>query len=166
MFKKFRQYSEEEKKYKKLTRLTIFYQTDYVKKLINSNFFDEDSNFSKHLYDYRTIVRRIRKEYEKIKALTKRRYIQLKIEINDRRMKTLLNSENKINFINRVIIKQLNLSFFFINKKTCDITNTKLKIFEIHFFIVAVIDKNNNQRFFEKFFLKININENLIFDMS
>ena len=69
-------------------------------------------------------------------------------------MKTLLNNENKINFINRIIIKQLNLFFFFINEKTCDITNTKLKIFEIHFFIVAVIDKNNNQRFFEIFFFE------------
>ena len=90
----------------------------------------------------------------------------MKIKINDKRIKTLLNNENKINFINRVIIKQLNLSFFFINKKTCDIINTKLKIFEIYFLIVVIIDKNNNQRFFKKFFLKININENLIFDIS
>ena len=137
-----------------------------MKKFINSNLFDENLNSLKHLYNYRTIVRKIRKEYEKIKALTKRRYIQLKIKINDKRIKTLLNNENKINFINRVIVKRLNLFFFFINKKICNITNTKLKIFEIHFFIIAIIDKNDNQRFFEKFFLKININKNLIFDIS
>ena len=77
----------------------------------------------------------------------------------------LLNNENKINFINRVIIKQLNLFPFFINEKVCNIVNTKLKIFEIYFFTIAIIDKNNNQRFFENFFLKISINKNLIFDM-
>ena len=81
-------------------------------------------------------------------------------------LKTLLNSENKINFINRVIIKQLKLFSFFINKKTYNIVNTKLKTFEIYFFIVTIINKNNNQRFFEKFFLKISINENLIFGIS
>ena len=77
-----------------------------------------------------------------------------------------MNNKNKINFINRIIIKQLNLFSFFINQKICDIINTKLKIFKIHFFIVVITDKNNNQRFFEKSFLKININENLIFNMS
>ena len=137
-----------------------------MKKLINPDLFDKDSDFSKHLYNHRTIVRKIRKEYEKIKVLTKRQCIQLKIEINDKRIKALLNNESEINFINRVMIKQLNLFFFFINKKICGIVNTKLKIFGIYFFIVAVIDKNDNQRFFEKFFLKISINENLIFDMS
>ena len=59
-------------------------------------------------------------------------------------LKTLLNNENKINFINRIIIKQLELLFFFINKKACNITNTKLKTFEIHFLTVTVIDKNDN----------------------
>ena len=103
-----------------------------MKKLINLNLFDENSNFSKHLYSYRTIVRKIRKKYEKIKTLIKRQCIQLKIEINDKKIKMLLNNENKINFINRVIIKQLNL-FFFINKKACNITNTKLKIFKFIF---------------------------------
>ena len=67
-------------------------------------------------------------------------------------LKTLLNNENKINFINRVIIKELKLFSFFINEKLCNIINTKLKIFKIYFLIVTIIDKNNNQRFFNFFF--------------
>ena len=136
-----------------------------MKKLIDLNFFNNVFDFLNHLYEYKTIIQRIRKEYEKLKILIKRRCIQLKIEINDKTIKMLLNNKNKINFINQVIIKQLNLSFFFINKKACNITNTKLKIFKIHFFTIAIIDKNDNQRFFEIFFLKISINEDLIFDM-
>ena len=143
MFKEFRQYSEK-KKYKKLARLTIFYQANHVKKLINSDFFDENSNFSKYLYNHRIIVQKIQKKYEKMKVLIKRRYIQLKIEINDKKIKTLLNSESKINLINRTIIKRLNLFSFFINEKICNIANTTLKIFKIHFFIVVIIDKNDN----------------------
>ena len=136
-----------------------------MKKFIDSNFLNNVSDFLNYLYEYKAIVRRIRKKYEKLKVLIKRRCIQLKIKINDKTIKTLLNNENKINFINRVIIKQLNLFLFFINEKICDIANTKLKIFEIYFFTVAIIDKNDNQRFFEEFFLKISINKNLIFDM-
>ena len=136
-----------------------------MKEFIDSNFFNNVFDSLSHLYEHKAIVRRIQKEYEKLKILTKRRYIQLKIKINDKTIKTLLNNENKINFINRIMIKQLSLFLFFINEKICNIINTKLKIFEVYFLTVAIIDKNNNQRFFEIFFLKISINENLIFGM-
>ena len=136
-----------------------------MKKLTNSDFVNYVLELSINLYSHRTIVRKIRKEYEKIKSLNKKRCIQLKIKTKNKMLKTLLNSESKINLISRVIIKQLKLFSFFINEKTYNIINTKLKTFEIYFLIVTIIDKNNNQRFFEKFFLKISINENLIFDM-
>ena len=84
-----------------------------MKKLIDLNFFNNVFDFLSYLYEYKAIVRQIQKEYEKLKILIKRRYIQLKIEINNKTIKTLLNNENKINFINRVIIKQLNLFFFY-----------------------------------------------------
>ena len=87
------------------------------------------------------------------------------MKAKNKMLKTLLNSENEINLINWAIIKQLELFSFFINEKACDIANTKLKTFEIHFLIVIIIDKNDNQRFFEEFFLKISINEDLIFDI-
>ena len=134
--------------------MIIFYQVNYVKKFTNLNFVNHVFEFSINLYDHQAIVRKIQKKYEMIKSLSKKRYIQLKIKTKNKMLKTLLNNENKINFISRVIIKQLKLSFFFINKKICDIANTKLKTFEIHFFIVTIIDKNNNQRFFEFFFFE------------
>ena len=81
-------------------------------------------------------------------------------------MKTLLNSESEVNLINRVKIKQLKLFFFFIHEKACDVVNIKLKIFDVHFLIVVVIDKHEHSRYFEEFFLKININEDIILDMS
>ena len=99
-----------------------------------------------------------------MKILIKRRCIQLKIDIKSIKIKTLLNCKNKINFINKIIIKRLKL-FFFIYKKVCNVVNIKLKIFEIYFLIIVVIDKNNYFRYFEKLFLKTNINENLILNM-
>ena len=151
---------------KKLIRLKISHQIDYVKKLIDTNIFDVDSNFSKHSHYYRTIVRRIQRKYKKLRVLIKRRCIQIKINIKNKKMKTLLNNENEINFINRIMIKQLKIFFFFIHEKTCDIVNIKLKIFDVHFLIVVVIDNHEHSRYFEKSFLKININENIILDMS
>ena len=82
------------------------------------------------------------------------------------KIKILLNCKNKVNFINKIIIKRLKLFFFFIYKKTCNVVNIKLKIFKIYFFIVVVIDRNDYFRYFEKSFLKTNINENLILNIS
>ena len=145
--------------------MKFFNQINHVKKLIDSGFFDDVSNTLKNSYDRRTIVRKIRRKYRKLKILIKRRCIQRKIKIKNNVMKTLLNSENEINLINKVMTKRLKLSFFIINEKTCDIINIKLNIFEIHFLIIVVIDKNDHRRYFEEFFLKININENIILDM-
>ena len=72
------------KKIKKLARLTIFYQVDYVKKFIDLNLFDYVFESLTNLYNYRTIVRRTRKKYKKIKSLNKRRCIQLKVKIKSK----------------------------------------------------------------------------------
>ena len=101
-----------------------------------------------------------------MKSLSKRRCIQLEMEAKGKMLKALLDSESEINLISRAMVKQLKLPPFLINEKACGIANTKLKTFGIHFLTVAVIDKNGNQRFFEEFFLKVSINEDLIFGMS
>ena len=135
-----------------------------MKEFIDLNLFDDNSNLSKYSYYHRAVVRRIRRKYQKLKVLTKRRCIQLKVDIKSIKIKTLLNCENKVTFINKIIIKRLKL-FFFIHKKICSVANIKLKIFEVYFFIVVVIDKNECFRYFEKLFLKTSINENLILNM-
>ena len=71
-----------------------------MKKFTNSNFVNYVFEFLMNLYNYRAIVRKIQKEYKKIKSLNKRRCIQLEIKTKNKMLKTLLNSENKINFIN------------------------------------------------------------------
>ena len=90
---------EKKEKVKKLARLTIFYQVNYVKKLTNSDFVNYVFELLMNLYNYRTIVRKIRKEYKKIKSLNKKRCIQLKMKTKSKMLKTLLNSESEINFI-------------------------------------------------------------------
>ena len=150
----------------KLVNLKIFYQVDHVKKLSDEfDKFDDDSSLLKNQYDHRAFVRRIRKEYKKIKRLTMRKCITIYVETKNKTMKTLLNFKSEINFINKAMIKQLNFFSTLNNEKATIIINTKLKIFEIHFLIITVTNKHDVQRHFEKFFLKININENIILNI-
>ena len=166
MFEEFWIKIQEQWNIKKLIRLKISHQIDYVKKLIDTNIFDVDSNFSKHSHYYRTVIRKIRKKYKKLRVLIKRRCIQIKVDIENRRMKILLNNENEVNLINRVMVKQLELSLFSIYEKACSIANIKLKIFDVHFLIVAVIDKYEHSRYFEESFLEVSINEDIILEIS
>ena len=136
-----------------------------MEELTDSNLPNDVPDPLSHSYGHRAVVRRIRREYEKLKALTKRRCIQLEAEVNGRTMKALLDSGSEINLINRAMVKQLGLPPSPINEKACGIANTKLETFGVHFLTVAVTDKNGNQRFFEESFLEVSINEDLIFGM-
>ena len=80
--------------------------------------------------------------------------------------KTKLNCDNEINFINRQLIKKFDLFFFTIVKFDVRIVdNSKLQTFDVHFFLISVLNINDVFRFFEKFFMKISMQNDLIFEM-
>ena len=78
----------------------------------------------------------------------------------------MLNYNSEVHLIKRYFIKKLKL-------KACTLKNINLIIFdnksfqthEIYFLIIAIKDLARTKRFFEKFFLTINIDDDLILDM-
>ena len=78
----------------------------------------------------------------------------------------MLNCDNKVNLIKRHFVRKLNL-------KACTLKNTDLIILdnksfqthEIYFLIIAIKDLTRTKRFFKEFFLTVNIDNDLIFNM-
>ena len=80
--------------------------------------------------------------------------------------KTKLNCDSEINFINRQLIKKLDLFFFTVVESDARIVdNSKLQTFDVHFLLISVLNINDVFRFFEKFFMKISMQNDLIFEM-
>ena len=100
-----------------------------MEELTDSDLSDDDPDPPKHPHYHRAVVRRIRREYRKLKALTKRRCIQLKVDIRSVGMRALLDCGSEINLISRAMVKRLGLSPSSIHEKACGIANTKLETF-------------------------------------
>ena len=80
--------------------------------------------------------------------------------------KTKLNCDNEINFISRQLIKKFDLFFFTIVELNARIVdNSKLQTFDVHFFLINVLNINDVFRFFEKFFMKVSMQNDLILEM-
>ena len=78
----------------------------------------------------------------------------------------MLNCDNEINLINKHFVKKLNLKACILNDIDLIILNNKsFQTHEIYFLIIAIKDLTKTKRFFKKFFLTMNINDDLIFDM-
>ena len=78
----------------------------------------------------------------------------------------MLNYDNEVNLIKRHFVRKLNL-------KACALKDIDLIIFnnkwfqthEIYFLIIAIKDLTKTKHFFKKFFLTMNIDNDLIFNM-
>ena len=78
----------------------------------------------------------------------------------------MLDCDSKANLIKKHFVRKLDL-------ETCALKDTDLIIFnneslqmhKVYFLIIAIKDLAKTKRFFKEFFLTMNINENLIFDM-
>ena len=78
----------------------------------------------------------------------------------------MLNCNSEINLIEKHFVRKLNLKTCALNNINLIIFNNKLlQIHEIYFLIIAIKDLTKTKRFFEKFFLIININDDLIFNI-
>ena len=78
----------------------------------------------------------------------------------------MLNCDSEVNLIKKHFVKKLNL-------KVCTLKNIDLIIFDnksfqthkIYFLIIAIKDLTKTKRFFKEFFLTVNIDNDLIFNI-
>ena len=81
--------------------------------------------------------------------------------------KTLLNCDNKINLISKRLIKKLNVILSFDKHVLIKIIDEKqIQTFDIHFFNLIVYNVVDVVIYFEKSFLKINLQKNVVLNMS
>ena len=112
--------------------------------------------------------RNVQRRKIKHKKLIIRRIIKISVTaLNYEIIKIILNCDNEVNLIKKHFVRKLNL-------KVCALKNIDLIIFdnksfqmhEIYFLIIAIKDLTKTKRFFKKFFLTMNINDDLIFNRS
>ena len=115
--------------------MKIFDQANDVKNLLINNVIVFEFDFFFNAITHRIYIRKIRKQLIKQKKLVIKKCINVKIILNEKRKKTKLNCDNEINFINRQLIKKLDLFFFTVVEFDARIVdNNKLQIFDVHFF--------------------------------
>ena len=81
---------------------------------------------------------------------------------------TLLNFDNEVNIISTHLIKKMTLNQDEKNSIVLSIINDKrLKTHEMHFLNMQIVDCKSHTRYFEKFFLIVDIiHENFVLNMS
>ena len=96
-----------------------------------------------------------------------RRIIKISIIVlNHETVKIMLNYNNEANLIKRHFVRKLNLETYTLkNIILITFNNKSFQTHEIYFLIIAIKDLTRTKRFFKEFFLTINIDDDLIFDM-
>ena len=111
--------------------------------------------------------RNVQRKEVKNKKLIIRRIIKISVTVlNYETIKTMLNYNSEVNLIKKYFVRKLNL-------KACALKDTDLIIFdnkslqtyEIYFLIIAIKNLTRTKSFFKKFFLTVNIDDDLIFNM-
>ena len=137
-----------------------------MKDLLINNVTAFEFDFSFNAITHRAYIRRIRKQLVKQKKLVIKRCIDVKIILNEKRRKAKLDCDSEINLISRQLIKKLDLSSFIVVGPDARIVdNSRLQTFDVHFFLINVLDINGVFRFFEEFFMKISMQNDLILEM-
>ena len=144
---------------KKIIDLMIFNQADTVK---NSILNDEiDFNFDESFtidIEIKNVKRR-RRKFRMIKC--KKTMIKINKKSDEKsklKFETVMNSETKINLINNILVKQLELKSFNVSScETMTIDNHFLKIYNVYFVQFEVQNENDVSRFFNDNFLETNL---------
>ena len=94
--------------------------------------------------------------------------MHIEITIDEYITMTFLNFDNEINIISTHLIKKMKLNQNEKNSIVLSIINDKrLKTHEMHFLNMQVVDCKNYTRYFEKFFLILDItHESFVLNMS
>ena len=129
----------------------------------------DTKNESDFLINRRLIksFRNVQRRKIKNKKLIICRIIKISIIVlNHETIKTMLDCDNEINLIKRYFVRKLNLKACALKSINLIILDNKLfQTHEVYFLIIAIKDLTRTKRFFKKFFLTVNIDDNLIFNM-
>ena len=160
----------------------IFAQVEVMKKLLNEvhidniiDSFNEEFNLEKlfvMIQTFKATRRRELKAQDKIKRKDKRlsirKFMHIEITIDEHITMTLLNFDNEVNIISTHLIKKMKLNQDEKNSIVLSIISDKrLRTHEMHFLDMQVVDCKSHTRYFEEFFLIVDItHESLVLDMS
>ena len=111
--------------------------------------------------------RNVQRKKIKNKKLIIRRIIKISVTtLSHETIKIILNCDSEVNLIKKHFVKKLNLKTYALKDINLIIFDNKsFQTHEVYFLIIAIKDLTKTKRFFEKFFLTMNINDDLIFDM-
>ena len=137
-----------------------------MKDLLTNSVIVFESDFFFNAITHRAYIRRVRRQLVKQKKLAIKRCIDVKIILNEKRRKAKLNCDSEVNFISRQLIKKLDLpSFTVVGSDARTIDNSRLQTFDVHFLLISVLNINDVPRFFEEFFMKVSMQNDLILEM-
>ena len=125
---------------------------------------ESDSLIKRRLIKF---FRNVQRKEIKDKKLIIRRIVKISITaLNYETIRIMLNCDNEINLIKKHFVRKLNLKACALNGiDLITLDNKSFQIHEIYFLIIAIKDLTRTKYFFEKFFLTMNIDDDLIFDM-
>ena len=137
----------------------IFNQTDTKRNSISNDRIDSNSNeFITIIIEIKSVKRRRRKlRMTKCKRTTIK--INKKFEKKSKlKFEVVMNSETKINLINKTLAKQFELKSFNVsNYEAVIIENHSIKNYEVYFVQFEIQDENDVNRFFNDSFLETNL---------
>ena len=146
--------------------MKIFDQAGDVKNLLINSVIAFEFDFFLNAVTHRVYIRKVRKQLVKQKKLVIKRCIDVKVILNEKRRKAKLNCDSEINLISRQLIKKLDLPFFIVVGPDARIVdNSRLQTFDVHFLLISVLNINDVFRFFEEFFMKVSMQNDLILEM-
>ena len=123
-----------------------------------------DSSINRQLIKF---FRNVQQREIKNKKLIIRRIIKISITaLNHETIKAMFNYDNEVNLIKKHFVKKLNLKAYTLKDIDLIILDKKsLQTHKVYFLIIAIKNLTKTKRFFEKFFLTMNIDDDLIFNM-
>ena len=130
---------------------------------------DSSTDFIMSASNIRIRQRRVCKKKIRAKKLATAKCLTHHVTLTDfedvRRI--LLNTESEINLIRHSLCKKLDLMISDVSTKNIQIINEKvISSHDVHFLNIEISNHAEHQRYFEEFFLAMNMQKNLVLDMS
>jgi hypothetical protein len=141
---------------------TYFNDVNELNQFDDVNNFEKNSNKHVVIRTFKTIRRREKRIEQKIRRKIKKlkivKFMHIEIIIANQNIIVLINSNNEINLISQKYVEQIDvqsnmneiITLFIINER-------KINIHDIHFLNLKIDNCRNRTRYFDNFFLTLNI---------